>query len=376
MAYQIYQGGSALAAKRQADLEERRLSMLEQQQQRAQSPLADIFNALKEGVVLANQITGIQSNLQSIDKARAQAGLATTQAEQLKLAGETKARQAKGIFESELEAAQAGFQVGAPERKYSEFERPMKATVGGVETTIFKPLEASQKVELAKKESDIGIERLKLAEAQQKDKVQRAAELANNEKELRKEYNAHPQIKEFNVINQNYNQVVSSAKKQNPSGADDLKLITSYIKILDPNSVVREGEIANVTKSSGLMDQAIAQFNRVSGGGTLDANIRNQILSAATDAYGASLNQKQDLDSWYASIAQKKGFDLSTVLPKDALMTINIQAPDIAGGGTVIIPEAQAAGTTFDPDLFTKKWGAITNKQVKVPKRGTGILGR
>ena len=126
------------------------------------------------------------------------------------------------------------------------------------------------------------------------------------------------------------------------------------------------------------MDQAIAMYNRVKGGGTLDNNIRSQILNAATDAFAGALNTKQDLDSWYASIAQKKGFDLTQVLPKQALMSINIQAPDLPGSGTVIIPEAQAAEPNFQPDLFiqSRKQSASNTVQKAAPKvRGPGILG-
>lgn len=379
MAFITASPSGLLAQQQQIDLERRKQSFLEQQAAGQDKGFAgDVLDALKEGISLANNLTGIQANLAKIDELKAQTGLTTMQQQQVTAQAEAKARQAAGVFQSPLEVVQAGYQIGTPDKKYSQFETPIQAKVGGQEVTIFKPLEASQKVELAKKESDVGIKRMELDLAQKKDAAQKASELANNEKELRKEYNAHPQIKEFAVVNQNYNQVVSSAKKPNPSGADDLKLVVSYIKILDPNSVVREGEITNVTKSSGLIDQAIAQYNRVKGGGTLDTNIRSQILNSATDAYAGALNTKQDLDSWYASIAQKKGFDLTQVLPKQALMSINIQAPDLPGSGTVMIPEAQAAAPNFNPDLFIQSMKPVTSKTVPkaAPKvRGPGILG-
>lgn len=380
MAFITASPSGLLAQHQQIDLERRKQAFLEQQAAGQDKGFAgDILDALKEGISLANNLTGIQANLAKIDELKAETGLKSTQQQQLVSQADIKSRQASGVFQSPLEVAQAGYQIGTPEKKYSEFEKPIQVKVGGQDVTIYKPLEASQKVELAKKETDVGIKRMEIDLSQKKEAAQKASELANNEKELRKEYNDHPQIKEFATVNQNYNQVVSSAKKQNPSGADDLKLVVSYIKILDPNSVVREGEITNLTKSSGLMDQVIAQFNRVKGGGTLDTNIRNQILSSATDAYAGALNTKQDLDTWYASIAQKKGFDLAQALPKQALMSINIQAPDLPGtSGSVMIPEAQAAAPTFNPDLFINSKKPVTSRTVPkaAPKiRGPGILG-
>lgn len=378
MAFITASPSGLLAQQQQIDLERRKQSFLEQQAAGQDKGFAgDVLDALKEGISLANNLTGIQANLAKIDELKAQTGLTTMQQQQVTAQAEAKARQAAGVFQSPLEVVQAGYQIGTPDKKYSQFETPIQAKVGDKEVTIFKPLEASQKVELAKKESDVGIKRMELDYAQQKEKAQKAAEMANNEKDLRKEYNAHPIVRDFPTVNQNYNQVISSAKKETPTGVDDNKLVISFIKMLDPGSVVRGEEITNVTRSSGLMDQALSFMNRIKGGGTLDANVRKQILDAATDAYNDILKEKKDIDSWYFSIAQKKGFDLSNALPKDAINNVQMESTQTA----------QNQPKQIDQQSYNKalKWlYADDKKQTSVPTvnytpakrtRGPGILG-
>lgn len=384
MAFQIYQPGGGLVGMQQLELEKRKQDFVERQtKQQDRGFFGDVYDALKQGLELANQVTGIATNIEKIDALKQESALRLAEIGKISSESETAKRIASGDFGSALELQKMGLREASQEQienpkllNISEQLIPVK--VGGKDTYAYKPLEAAQQVELAKKKMDLSIEEKKLASQQVEQAAKRSAEMADNTKDLRKEYNAHPKIKEFATIDQNYKQLVQSAKKEKPAGADDLKLVISFVKMLDPTSIVKESEITNVTNSSGAMDMAISLFNRVKGGGILDANIRNQILSAATDAYSSTLNQKQELDNWYASIAQKKGFDIAQVLPKASMMNLQINAPDLqSSAGINVITPAEAAPISFNPELFTSKRSAIVNKTVGPVRKklGPGLLG-
>ncbi|MDO4713960.1 MAG: hypothetical protein Q4B28_04950 [bacterium] len=61
--------------------------------------------------------------------------------------------------------------------------------------------------------------------------------------QLRKEFNNLPEIKNFKTVQGMYNTVKSASTLGTAAG--DMSLIFAYMKILDPNSTVRESEYAN-----------------------------------------------------------------------------------------------------------------------------------
>jgi hypothetical protein len=61
----------------------------------------------------------------------------------------------------------------------------------------------------------------------------------------------------------------------------DIALIYSFIKMLDPNSVVREGEVKLAEKSIGFLDSLGIKANKIFSGQTLNDQQRNGILSVA-----------------------------------------------------------------------------------------------
>ena len=85
-------------------------------------------------------------------------------------------------------------------------------------------------------------------------------------------------------------QRVKSAK---PDAAGDLSLIFAYMKILDPNSVVREQEFANAQNAAGVPARIRNQYNKVMEGTRLAPEQRQQFLSQAEALFeGAKTNQR------------------------------------------------------------------------------------
>jgi hypothetical protein len=85
-------------------------------------------------------------------------------------------------------------------------------------------------------------------------------------------------------------QRVKSAK---PDAAGDLSLIFAYMKILDPNSVVREQEFANAQNAAGVPARIRNTYNKVMEGTRLAPEQRAQFQAQAEALFeGAKTNQR------------------------------------------------------------------------------------
>ncbi len=105
------------------------------------------------------------------------------------------------------------------------------------------------------------------------------------EADLRKEFDRLPEIKSFKAIRTSFNQIRRLAK--NPSPQNDIALIFSYMKMLDPDSVVREGEFATAQNAAGVPDQIRNAWNKALSGERLNQQQRGQMLKSALDVYTA-----------------------------------------------------------------------------------------
>jgi hypothetical protein len=80
-------------------------------------------------------------------------------------------------------------------------------------------------------------------------------------------------------ISQAYTKIESAAKNKSPAG--DLSLIFGYMKILDPGSVVREGEFATAQNTGSVPESISALYNRVISGQRLTDRQRADFLMQA-----------------------------------------------------------------------------------------------
>lgn len=106
---------------------------------------------------------------------------------------------------------------------------------------------------------------------------------------LRDEYNAAS--KDFIGVGDAYSRIIASAA--DPSAAGDLALIFSYMKILDPGSVVREQEFANAQNAAGVPDRVRAQYNKVLNGERLAGPQRADFIAQASNIYKSQANRHE-----------------------------------------------------------------------------------
>lgn len=76
---------------------------------------------------------------------------------------------------------------------------------------------------------------------------------------LRKEFSQ--QSKTFINVRDSFQRIQASVK--DPSAAGDLALIFNFMKMLDPESVVREGEFATAQNAAGIPQRIRAMYNRI-----------------------------------------------------------------------------------------------------------------
>jgi hypothetical protein len=93
------------------------------------------------------------------------------------------------------------------------------------------------------------------------------------------DFNKNQQVKDFKNVKISFDTIRAAAEV--PSAAGDLSLIFAYMKVLDPNSSVREGEFANAQNAAGVPERIRNMFNNWSEGHRLSKEQRNDFIGQA-----------------------------------------------------------------------------------------------
>jgi len=155
-------------------------------------------------------------------------------------------------------------------------------------------------------------ERAQAAEARAEAKEQRAGEPKFSDVAgVRKEFIASS--KDFVTIRDAYNRIQVSAK--DPSAAGDLALIFNYMKMLDPNSVVRESEFANAENAAGVPERIRTMWNRSLQGEKLGPDQRKDFVDRANRLFKSQMQSQEKLESEYRGLAERHKID-----PRDVIV--------------------------------------------------------
>lgn len=85
--------------------------------------------------------------------------------------------------------------------------------------------------------------------------------------------------------------------------AGDLALVITYMKALDPNSVVREGEQVQVRQTASIPARAWQTWLKVSGEGSLTDTVRNDIKGRIDGLYNAQIDLQRQREREYTNLA-------------------------------------------------------------------------
>lgn len=141
------------------------------------------------------------------------------------------------------------------------------------------------------------------------------------ESKLRKEYNDN--TKGFSEVRAAFERV--NASQDNAVG--DLSLIFGYMKMLDPGSVVREGEFATAQNAAGVPDRVLNLYNRVLSGERLNKSQREAFKGQAGQLMTAAQKQEQIVRDGITRIAGGMGLNTSNIFYEAAIPTQGAAIP-------------------------------------------------
>lgn len=140
---------------------------------------------------------------------------------------------------------------------------------------------------------------------------------AKTEEGLRKEFNAL--VKDFNLVSDSFARVKASV--EDPTGAGDLSLIFNFMKMLDPNSVVRESEFATAQNTGNVPNRIVGLYNRLLSeeGKRLSIEQRNDFTDRANKLFDAARSQATKTAEAYSGIAERNDVDVQNVIANFAV---------------------------------------------------------
>jgi hypothetical protein len=151
-----------------------------------------------------------------------------------------------------------------------------------------------------------------VAEANAGGKVDKAADTLRNEYLKRAD-----KVREGTNHAQNVIQMLSDPQiARDPTR--QVALIFSFGKMLDPDSVVRESEYALIANARGLADQLQQLVPRLQTGARLTPQQLKSMQEVAGNLLGGSSTRLQDLDQYYADLANRRKINPMDVLPSYA----------------------------------------------------------
>lgn len=130
-----------------------------------------------------------------------------------------------------------------------------------------------------------------------------------DELQLRKEFETNS--KTHLTVRQAYERLLVS--RDNAPG--DISLIFSYMRMLDPNSVVREGEFATAQNAAGIPDIVRNLYNRALEGTRLNPDQRMAFKQQGKAIYDVSATEYKAREKHYRQIAKRRGINPDDIIP-------------------------------------------------------------
>ena len=118
----------------------------------------------------------------------------------------------------------------------------------------------------------------------------------------------------FRTVQSAYDNIQSAAATE--SGAGDMSMLYSFIKLLDPNSVVRESEFAMAAQSGSFGERMQGAVNRILSGERLPPTLRQEFMNEARNIYANNVRTHDQHADQYEKLAKGYGIDPQTVVTR------------------------------------------------------------
>jgi hypothetical protein len=268
-------------------------SLTQEQQQSELNSLAPVFNAFRVGA------PGVAIDLIK-DEAAAQ-----------RAAGNEQAAQTMDMYAQLAESGPDGAKAAE-----AYFGSMMSQLPGGAD--ILDRI----KTHWETNEIIAGIER-----AQQEAAEGDATKIFQWEDIIRKQFRSR--VSELDDARLDYNKLQASA--QDDSGAGDVALIFSFMRMLDPGSVVRESEFAQARDTTGLLGRLEVMYEGLKQGEKLTGPQRENFVNLAREYMEAAEENEQVIRQDYEKIVTDYGLDEERVFGQVVADEAAAQAQERAG---------------------------------------------
>lgn len=162
--------------------------------------------------------------------------------------------------------------------------------------------------------------------------------------ELRKEFNALPEVKNFREVLP----IIESVQRAPNTPAGDIDLIYGVGKVMDPNSVVREGEMTLVIKSGSPAQRLQGYVNYVHGGGRLGPAQRQELLGIMQSRVQGLKSNYDAARKTYETAADRGGLPREQIFVENAVPA----APPVEFGALPTTPKSgkpSGRGNAYQP---------------------------
>jgi len=130
--------------------------------------------------------------------------------------------------------------------------------------------------------------------------------------DLHKQAKGDDDIKGYIESRDAYQRVLASSESADSAG--DVALIFNYMKLLDPGSVVREGEFKMLETSGSVLTRGYNSFQKQWNGKKLTDEQRNSIVARAEKIYKAKEGNYYEAMDFYQGMSNAAGVDFDLVM--------------------------------------------------------------
>lgn len=134
--------------------------------------------------------------------------------------------------------------------------------------------------------------------------------------DLRKEFQGLQTYKNTQTIGESYKKIAGTSE----TGAGDVSLIYSYMRMVDPGSTVREGEFATAANAGGIPDRVVGWYNKILAGEKLPPEVRKQFRDESKNLLKAQLDRYEETAKPYRRLAEQQGLS-----PGDVVLDLGLQ---------------------------------------------------
>lgn len=285
--------------RRREQLQQQQAQQAQQMQQLRQQALGGDQQALQQIAAFDPQAAqqlqqfqteGFQRRVQSVVQGAAQAqALPTDEAKLDFLRSRRGQLVAQGVSTEDTDELIGLFEAGQPEQANALIE---SAVESGERMGIIRPPSLEEeKLEMQRQDLDFRRSQASLKERQQID-AQGQKLLEQEVKQAKTKFDQAAKIRgevskssdEFNKIQSSFDRIQASES----TAAGDLALIFNFMKMLDPGSVVREGEFATAQNATGVPERIRNLYDQVVTGERLNPKQRKSFISQGRSILNAS----------------------------------------------------------------------------------------